>query len=80
VVQICLFLLTEALLPGRVAASLACAASAFRGGPGTYALMDLDLSRYNLIAARFERERSTSNDTDRLRKYLKRFDLDWEKI
>jgi transcriptional regulatory protein RtcR len=54
--QICLFLLTESRhLPGRLLQT-----SPPRGrarGPGSYALIDLDLSRYDRLAERFARER-----------------------
>ena len=60
--QICMFLLTEtrhfpaSLLqtsPGR---------SSRRDAIGTYSIIDLDLSRYDQIAARFARERQESTD------------------
>ena len=56
VVQICMFLLTEArFLPGRLVQT----SPPRRHGPGeagTYALIDLDLSRYDQLAQRFSRE------------------------
>lgn len=56
VVQICMFLLTEArFFPGRlVQTSPPRAPDA--GTPGSYALIDLDLSRYDQIAQRFSHE------------------------
>lgn len=58
VVQICLFLLTEArFLPGRLVQT----SPPRRQGenqPGSYALIDLDLSRYDQIAQRFSREQA----------------------
>lgn len=53
VAQICLFLLTEAnYIPGKL---LQTSPSA-EGVQGTYQIIDLDLSRYDQIASRFERE------------------------
>lgn len=56
VVQICMFLLTEArFFPGRLVQT----SPPRRQGPGeagTYALIDLDLSRYDQLAQRFSRE------------------------
>jgi len=58
VAQICLFLLTEArYFPARVIQT-APPRKDTRGGPGTYSIVDLDLSRYDRIASRFSRERS----------------------
>ncbi|MRG94359.1 RNA repair transcriptional activator RtcR [Polyangium spumosum] len=57
VAQICLFLLTEArYFPGRVIQTSPPRKEG-RGGPGTYTVVDLDLSRYDRIASRFSRER-----------------------
>ncbi len=54
VAQICWFLLTEArAVPGRL---LQANPPGRDGGPGTYAVIDLDLSRYDRIATRFEAE------------------------
>lgn len=57
VAQICMFLMTEArFFPGRLVQT-----SPPRAGqlsPGTYALIDLDLSRYDQIAQRFSREQA----------------------
>jgi transcriptional regulatory protein RtcR len=51
VAQICLFLLTESHhLPGRL---LQCSPDRDRSAPGTIAMIDLDLSRYDRIASRF---------------------------
>lgn len=64
VVQICLFLLVETRrIPGRLIQS-----SPPRGqkpgasGPGRYSIIDLDLSRYDQLAARFEAERRKGAD------------------
>ena len=56
VAQICMFLLTESrYLPARlIQTSPPRPRSA--GGPGTYAIIDLDLSRYDQIARRFRKE------------------------
>jgi transcriptional regulatory protein RtcR len=54
VAQICLFLLTESRwLPGRL---LQCSPERDRGAPGTIKIIDLDLSRYDGIASRFQQE------------------------
>ncbi len=56
VAQICLFLLAEArYLPARLVQT-APPGRRGGGGPGTYRIIDLDLSRYDRIATRFERE------------------------
>jgi transcriptional regulatory protein RtcR len=56
VAQICLFLLTESRrLPARLIQS-SPPKRRERGGPGTYAIIDLDLSRYDLIARRFRKD------------------------
>lgn len=58
VVQICLFLLTEArFFPGRLLQTAPPKRHSSRD-PGTYALIDLDLSRYDQIAQRFSREQA----------------------
>lgn len=55
VAQICWFLLTEARhVPGRLLQTSPPAKA--DGGPGTYRLIDLDLSKYDQIASRFDRE------------------------
>ncbi len=55
VAQICLFLLTESgYFPG---ALLQSGPPRGRGGQPTYQVIDLDLSRYDLIAQRFEADR-----------------------
>src|SRR5216683_3460346 len=54
VAQICLFLLTEARwLPGRL---LQCSPDRQRNAPGRIKIIDLDLSRYDRIASRFQQE------------------------
>ena len=56
VIQICMFLLTESReLPARLLQT-SPPRSADRSGPGTFAIIDLDLSRYDRLAARFEKE------------------------
>ncbi|OFA08906.1 RNA repair transcriptional activator RtcR [Duganella phyllosphaerae] len=58
VVQICLFLLTEArYLPGRLLQTSPPRRSGV-GDPGSYQLIDLDLSRYDQIAQRFSSEQA----------------------
>lgn len=53
VAQICLFLLTEAnYIPGKLLQTAPCTS----GPHGTYQIIDLDLSRYDQIASRFEQE------------------------
>lgn len=60
VAQICLFLLTEAgYLPGRL---LQQAPPHRKGRPGSWNVIDLDLSRYDRIATRFERETDEALD------------------
>ena len=52
--QICLFLLTESRwLPGRL---IQCSPERDRSAPGTVKIIDLDLSRYDRIASRFQQE------------------------
>jgi transcriptional regulatory protein RtcR len=56
VAQICLFLLTEARwLPGRL---IQGSPDRDRSAPGKVKIIDLDLSRYDRIASRFQQERS----------------------
>jgi transcriptional regulatory protein RtcR len=56
VVQICLFLMTEArYFPGRLLQTAPPRRHCV-GNPGTFALIDLDLSKYDQIAQRFARE------------------------
>ncbi len=53
VTQICMFLLNESrFLPGRIL-QLSPPRRKDRGGPGTYDIIDLDLSKYDNIADRF---------------------------
>ena len=57
VAQICLFLLTETrYLPGRLL-QLDPPHPRTAGGPGHYRIIDLDLSRYDALASRFQTER-----------------------
>lgn len=61
VAQICLFLLTEArYLPAKLLQT--APPNRYRGGAGSYAVVDLDLSKYDRLASRFAEEtrRSTS--------------------
>jgi transcriptional regulatory protein RtcR len=54
VAQICLFLLTESRwLPGRL---IQCSPDRDRSAPGRFKIIDLDLSRYDRIASRFQQE------------------------
>jgi len=54
VAQICLFLLTESRwLPGRL---IQCSPDRDRSAPGKVKIIDLDLSRYDRIASRFQQE------------------------
>ena len=56
--QICLFLLTESRhFPGRLIQS-----SPRGGSPGTYSVIDLDLSRYDQLARRFAEEQAEGTD------------------
>ena len=58
VAQICLFLLTETrYLPARLLQS-APPRRAHTNAPGSYSIIDLDLSKYDQLAARFQRQRS----------------------
>ena len=55
VAQICLYLLTEAnYLPGRLVQT--SPANRDRNEPGSYQIIDLDLSKYDQIASRFSKE------------------------
>ena len=57
VAQICLFLLTETrLLPGAAAADRAAEAAAGAPSPGSFTIIDLDLSKYDRLAARFRQQ------------------------
>ncbi len=64
VTQICLFLLVETgRIPGRlVQTSPPKARKRGHAALGTYNIIDLDLSRYDLLAARFEKERREGVD------------------
>jgi transcriptional regulatory protein RtcR len=58
VVQICMFLMTEArFFPGRLVQTSPARRQGAKA-PGSYALIDLDLSRYDQIAQRFSREQA----------------------
>ncbi len=60
VAQICLFLLCESRhLPGKLLQT-SPPPPRQRGGPGKMRIIDLDLSRYDLLATRFHRERAAS--------------------
>jgi transcriptional regulatory protein RtcR len=62
VVQICMFLLTETrYFPASLLQS-SPSRDQSRDTAGSYSIIDLDLSRYNQIAARFARERQESTD------------------
>ncbi len=57
VAQICLFLLTEAhYLPGKLLQT-APPSGHRTADPGTYSIIDLDLSRYDRLASRFQQEK-----------------------
>jgi transcriptional regulatory protein RtcR len=61
VAQICWFLLTEArYIPGRLLQL--SPPKAKESGPGTYSAIDLDLSRYDRLAQRFDAEREQGTD------------------
>ncbi|MEM9380372.1 MAG: RNA repair transcriptional activator RtcR family protein, partial [Planctomycetota bacterium] len=63
VAQICLFLLVESgHLPGRLIQSSPPRRERTRDVQGSYAIIDLDLSRYDRLAARFEEERREGVD------------------
>ncbi|MCA9506586.1 MAG: RNA repair transcriptional activator RtcR, partial [Myxococcales bacterium] len=57
VAQICLFLLTESHhIPGKLVQTAPPRRQRQDGGPGTYSIIDLDLSRYDRLASRFQLE------------------------
>jgi transcriptional regulatory protein RtcR len=59
VAQICLFLLTEShYLPGKLLQTSPPNRS--KPGPGCYEIIDLDLSKYDRLATRFQREQTES--------------------
>ena len=60
IAQICMFLMVESRhLPGRlIQTSPAPMASGTAPGAGTYSIIDLDLSKYDSIARRFQKERT----------------------
>jgi transcriptional regulatory protein RtcR len=56
VAQICLFLLTESRrMPGKILQT-SPPRPKIKGSPGNYAIIDLDLSKYDRLASRFEQE------------------------
>lgn len=62
VAQICMFLMVESrFIPG-VLLQTAPPKKQIRAQPGTFALIDLDLSRYDVLAQRFEREQRDALD------------------
>jgi transcriptional regulatory protein RtcR len=62
VAQICMFLLTESRrLPGNLLQT-APPSRKSRGGPGKYTVIDLDLSRYDQLASRFQKEQTEAVD------------------
>ncbi|HIV70385.1 MAG TPA: RNA repair transcriptional activator RtcR [Candidatus Aquabacterium excrementipullorum] len=62
VAQICMFLLVESrFIPG-VLLQTSPPKRQTRDNPGSYALIDLDLSRYNVLAQRFEQEQQEAVD------------------
>jgi transcriptional regulatory protein RtcR len=60
--QICMFLLTETRYFPASLLQTSPGRSSRRDAIGTYSIIDLDLSRYDQIAARFARERQESTD------------------
>jgi transcriptional regulatory protein RtcR len=61
VAQICWFLLTESRhVPGKLIQASPPARGRDRSEPGSYRIIDLDLSRYDRIARRFEQEKQDS--------------------
>jgi transcriptional regulatory protein RtcR len=59
VAQICLFLLTEArYFPARLLQTSPVNRGDTRRGPGTFAVIDLDLSKYDRLASRFRKEQA----------------------
>src|SRR5215471_17117630 len=57
IAQICTFLLTETrYFPARLIQTSPPHARDAKGGPGTFVLIDLDLSKYDRIASRFRKE------------------------
>jgi len=62
VAQICMFLLTEARYFPASLLQTSPPGKQRAGSPGTYSIIDLDLSRYNQIASRFAREKQESTE------------------
>ena len=57
ITQICMFLLTESRhLPARLVQTSPSPAGRDHGGPGVHAIIDLDLSKYDTLARRFQQE------------------------
>src|SRR6476469_4377238 len=57
VAQICLFLLAEArYFPARLVQTSPAKKTGRAGSPGDYAIIDLDLSKYDRLASRFRKE------------------------
>lgn len=62
VAQICMFLMVESrFIPG-VLLQTAPPKKQARGNPGSYALIDLDLSRYDVLAQRFSQAQAEAQD------------------
>ncbi|MFT5905890.1 MAG: transcriptional regulatory protein RtcR [Cryomorphaceae bacterium] len=63
VAQICLFLLTESQhLPGKLIQTGPPRGRSVGKKPGSFTIIDLDLSKYDLLAARFHEEKSEAQD------------------
>ncbi len=59
VAQICLFLLTEShYFPARLLQTSPVRKGESRRGPGSFAIIDLDLSKYDRLASRFKKEQA----------------------
>ena len=57
ITQICLFLLVESRhIPARLVQTSPSPGGRDQGGPGVHALIDLDLSKYDTLASRFQQE------------------------
>ncbi|MGJ8657826.1 MAG: RNA repair transcriptional activator RtcR [Akkermansiaceae bacterium] len=63
VAQICLFLLTESQhLPGKLIQTGPPRGRAVGAKPGSFTIIDLDLSKYDLLASRFHQEKAEAQD------------------